>query len=121
MESIFYEKPAIIFAHTSFSDLPCIFQIKKIHELPNIIKIALREKVRLNDVTLFLSNILNNTFEFNNLEISNDFNNTFYFSNTVTNTEISEHKMNQFLERHSTKFSDLVNEHIKIIKLIEHP
>ena len=50
MEAAFYEKPSIVFAETVYSDLPSVFRVKNMEELPEIISKALKEKVKLTEV-----------------------------------------------------------------------
>ena len=55
MEAAFYAKPSIVFIETSYSNqLPSVYKLKNLEELPSAINQSLQKKVMESDVYKFV-------------------------------------------------------------------
>lgn len=114
-EAAFYEKPSIIFSDVGYSILPSVFKIENYLDLPCAIKDALSSKVDVNDVDKYLLVLEKNWFDFDWFGFGMLVKDFFYYNGTLVDVEISESKMNDFLEKHQDKLKNLVLSHIEKI------
>ena len=117
LQAAFYKKPSIIFSDTIYSELPSVFRVKNIEELPILIKTALNTEIDEKDVANIVNHIVGNSFEFDNLELTNEF--YPFYGSVVTNLEIKNEVMEIFLEKNKKIFERLTYEHIKKITVLK--
>jgi len=115
IEAAFYDKPTIIFANVSFSDLPSVYRITNLDELPIIIKKMIKIKVDTSMLNKYVDLVEKKSFKMNLLELYTDLHQSFFDEFNLTNGHIEPTKMNSFLEKHHSKFEQLALEHIKKI------
>ena len=116
LEAAFYDKPVIVFADVSYSNLPSVYRIKNIEDLPQAIRTMLGKKVDFSTLNEYVNLIEKNSFEIDLTSLYLDFDK--YFSNEFNSarSNISPSKMNSFLEQHTLQFEQLALEYIKKIK-----
>jgi hypothetical protein len=116
LEAAFYGKPTIIFSDTGYSFLDSVHKVQNLNDLPNIIRLALEQKIDLTAPNQFVDYMETNSFEFPYTVLEFDVAKTFYHGGYFGNVEISASKMESFLEEHRSEFELLTDEHIKKIK-----
>lgn len=115
MEAAFQGKPSIVFSDVLFDRLPSVYKIKNITELPSAIRKSLNTKVEVSELNKFVDFINNNSFEFNWSRLDMDISENFFFGGHLVDVEISEPKMEHFLESHRIEFEKLADEYMKKI------
>ena len=118
LESAFYEKPSITFAHSPYSILSSVKRVKNIEELPEIIRTALETKVDITDLNNYVNFVENNSFIFDMTKIELGYAKYFYHDGNLVNVEISNIQMKKFLDDFHDEFEILANEHVKKMKKI---
>ena len=112
-EAAFYGKSSITFSDMIYSLLPSAFRVKNLEELPDLIQSALMYKPESDSLDKYLSLIEENSFDFDYLDFLNKFSNTFYREDRLTNVDIPESKMKEFLDKNKSILELVTNEHIK--------
>tara|TARA_B110000014_G_scaffold264415_1_gene265779 strand:- start:90 stop:1589 length:1500 start_codon:yes stop_codon:yes gene_type:complete len=115
LEAAFFNKPSIVFTNTDFSVLPFVFHVEDFKNLKETIRVALDSEVNFDHLKKYVSYVNENSFEFDYLTIRADFNNIIYYPGFLGKIDISEDNVKQFIEKHSSAFSKLADEHIKKI------
>ena len=103
-----------------YSDLPHIFKIKSLEELPSLIRSALTTQVHVSDVSSYLSLIEKSSFEFDYLNFILNYQNSFYHGGNLVDVEIDEDQMNKFLLENKNPLETLANAYIEKINYFEH-
>jgi len=111
-ETAFYG-PSIIFADNVYSILPSVTVIKKLEDLPTIIKNSLENKIDPNDLDKYVTLLEKNCFDFDWTGLTNKIAEIFFYNGMLVDVEISQDKMNQFLENFESVFKNLAEKHIK--------
>jgi len=119
IEAAFYEKPSIVFTDVNFSTLSCVYTVKSLEELPNIIKKCLSSKVDLIELNQYIDKLEKSSFSLDIINLATSASQIFGLGGFVEINEISEPIMKKFLEEHKNKFDKLADEHIKKIELIK--
>jgi hypothetical protein len=119
-EAGFYSKPSITFADLGYSNLPHVFKINSLEELPSLIRSALTTQVHVSDMSSYLSLIEKNSFEFDYLNFILNYQNSFYYGGNLVDVEISEDKMYNFLLENESSLETLANAHIEKINYFKH-
>ncbi len=120
LEAGFYKKPSIVFADVSYSYLPFVHRIKKIEELPNMIRTCLKTNYDFSSLTHYINQINKNSFKFDFLHILHEIAIHLTGYNGMTKEiHISEQQMNKFLNDHKNEFDLLAEEHLKKIKKLQ--
>lgn len=115
-EAAFYGKPSIVFSDVGYLELPSVTRVRKIEELPQIIKKSLKTKVDPNYLEKFVINLEKNVINFNWFEIQEKIENTFFYGGNVQNAKISTLQMKSFLEENISILEYIGKEHIKKIQ-----
>jgi len=116
IEAAFYSKPSIIFSDTGYFDLPSMYKINAIEELPQAIRISLQRRVELSDVNRYVHLLEKNSFNFDLAGIFMEFAETFHHSGFLVDVEIPISKMENFIKDHEKQFNIFALEYIKKIK-----
>lgn len=93
----FYEKPSIIFSDVLFSDLPSVYRVKNIEELPLTIKSALSTKVQNSDLNKVVNHIFKNSFELDFFGIFAPMYKQFFYDGFTTDTYVEKSHLEDFL------------------------
>jgi hypothetical protein len=120
IEAVFYGKPSVVFTDVNYSTLSCVFTVKNLEELPNIIKRCLNSKVDLAELNYYIDKLEESSFSMDVLKLSTSASQTFGLGGFLEINEIEESKMKKFLEEYKNEFDELADEHIKKIQLIKH-
>ena len=113
LEAAFYNKPSIVFSDVIYSKLSSVHKVTNIEELPQIIQLALRQKVNLDDLNDYVDLIEKNSFVFDMADMQTSWYNHFFYGGFLKEVNISEQKMRRFLEEKRPIFEKLVSEYIK--------
>ena len=70
LESIFSQKPVIVFGNTIYSEISSVQKINNIEDLPAKIKSGLNSTVSISELNQFVDFLEENSFESNNLNCS---------------------------------------------------
>ena len=116
LEGIFYGKPVITFTKQIYSSIPSVHEVKKMDDLPSIIRSQLQNTPNTIDLQNFIHYIEKNTFEFDYMNMTIDFAYRFGFKGQIMDTELSIQEVESFLKEYEKEFRILVNEHKKKIK-----
>ena len=114
-EGLFYQKPSIVLADTSFSMLSSVHRLYSIESLPEDMRDSLKKKVNLLELNEYVDTVLKNTFEFDYHNYTLDFGEQFYFGSFLVDVEIDEEQIQIFIEKHNSLLEKLAYEHIKKI------
>ena len=115
LDAAFYGKPSVIFGDLSYSLLPSVFKVDALEELPNIIRKAVTKSADVHDLDKYITLIQENSFAFDLLgfEIINS--QYFYAGGILSDVEISEEKMEKFLNKYQSTMDNLANRYIEKI------
>ena len=116
LEALFHGKPSIVFSDVSYHNIPSVFRVRNIEELPQIIRSALKKKIDVADLNKYVNLIDENSFEFSLTDIYNKIYQRFYYNKFFFDAEISLKDLKSFLEENRKEFEILVSEHIKKIQ-----
>jgi hypothetical protein len=120
IEAAFYGKPSVVFTDVIFSSLSCVFTVKILEDLPNIIKKCLNSKVDLVELNHYVDKIKKSSFGLDIINLTTLASLLFGVGGFLDNNSISESTMGKFLQEHKKEFDKLADEHIKKIELIKH-
>ena len=112
-EAAVYGKPSIVFSDVNYSVLPSVTRVEKIHELPRMIRNALKIKVNNNDVDRYLIFYQNNSFSYNYDQFSMKVLNHFYRAGNLVDVEITEEQIKDFMKKNDKDIQILVSEYMK--------
>ena len=109
LEAAFYEKPAINFSLDSgYSEMPSIYTINKLEDLPEIIRTSLRTKVKLSDVNKYVDYMNKISFNYDNTDFTSEFSKKFNFQVGFLNkVKIDPKEMSSFLSEYDEMFDSI--------------
>ena len=114
-EAACFGKPTITLVDLNYSLLPSVTTLKNFEDLPNLIRESLLKKVNSLDVDRFIMLLEKNISKFDWSDFSKKLTDEF-FVGSIQDAEISENKMELFLEKNSTELEIFANDHIKKMK-----
>jgi len=118
LEAAFFNKPSIIMGDTHYSSLPSVIRIKSIEEISKTIESALKLKVNKSDLQKFVSSLLSDSFQFDDMSLKTDLLNRFFvksFESVPKGT--TEEEIKSFLKQHQDVIDLIASEYLKKIKL----
>ena len=118
-EAAFHNKPSIVFSEVGYQNLSSVFRVKNIENLHNIIDEALEKSVNINELDQFLKFMEKTTIDFDWFYFEKLFNKEFYHDGNLFDVEISNEKMQIFLEQNNDLINSLAQKHIEKIKWYE--
>jgi capsule polysaccharide modification protein KpsS len=104
LEATFHNKPTITFSDLIYTNLPSIFTVKNLDELPLLIKNALKTKVEPRDLIKFVRFVESNSC------ISDITKMSLYFRIHFHNNKIKENDMKQLIEEFKPDYEELAKE-----------
>jgi len=119
LEAAFFEKPSIVLADVSYSNLSCVKKIKNIEELPNAINESLKIKVDPYELRNFVLHQEKNSFEFDVVDMANQILKISHLAGIVPDDKMTINRLNSFFEQKRKPFEPLVTEYIKKISEYE--
>jgi hypothetical protein len=117
LEAAFLQKPSIVFGDSIYSDLSCVHRIKNMNKLPEIIKLALKDEVNLDELQKFMNIIDHNSFEYDINKMNLEIDSLFHFDGFLKDSKIDTKTMSTFLNDNKEIFLTLANEHKKKIMI----
>ena len=115
LDALFLRKPTIIFGNTDFSMISDVKKIEEIEKLPEIIKNELKREINPYNLEKYIQFIEENSFEYNMVLHGQIMQKYLYHGSLLTDVEITEDKMNLFLEETKTEFEKLKNAYLKFL------
>jgi hypothetical protein len=119
LEALFFEKPAIVFANTVFSEISSVHRIESYEELPNAIRTSLKKKVNPNELSEFVNIIHKNSFIFDVFGLHNEITHRFHNDGFLQRDDISINELNIFFEENKEKLKVLADEYVKKINQLK--
>jgi len=107
--------PSIIFGGQPFEIIPSVFKVNSLLDLPNLIQKALKSTVDPTYFEKYKKLIDSKSIKFNMFNYENLRNTAFFAGGILSNVEIHEKIMLNFLKNNENMFSILVNNHVKLI------
>jgi hypothetical protein len=114
-ESLLYEKPSIVFVDVNYGNLSAVNRINNMEDLPNLIRNALVQKVDLIELNKFIKNVIDNSFEFNEIKLQNIVYDKFHEGGFSMKRNITNSELESFLKEQKPIFDNLALEYIKEI------
>lgn len=118
VEAALYQKPSIVLADVSYSNLSCVKKINNFEELSETIKQLLTLDVDPNELRDFLQYQEQISFEFDEIEFGNELSKISFLAGMVTNDKMTVNQLDSFFEQKRELFEPLVIDYIK--KINEH-
>ena len=113
LEAAFYKKPSIVFAEHAYSILPSVYTIESLDELPKAIRISLNKKVNEEDLDRYISLFDEHSFEFDQHGFHTMEHDYFFYGGHLIDVDISDSKMEQFLQTNKSEFEKITNAFLK--------
>ena len=107
--------PSIIFGLQPFEIIPSVFKVNSLLELPNLINKIIDKPIDISYYEKYEQLIDNLGCSFDMFYYENLRNKTFFSGTILSNVEINEHDMHDFVENNKKLFSELVAEHLKFL------
>ena len=118
VEAALYQKPSIVLADVSYSNLSCVKKINNFEELPGAIEELLALDVDPNEIRNFLQSEEQNSFQFDEIALGNELSKISFLAGMVTNDKITVNQLDSFFEQKRELFEPLIENYIK--KINEH-
>lgn len=115
-EAACYGKPSIVFADVGYLLLPSVQRVSDIEELPNIIRVSLQKKVIANDLKKYLLLLNKHSIDFGWLDFGAKFKDHFYYGGSLVDIDVSQPRIQTFLEENREELEKLAFAHIEKIK-----
>jgi len=115
VEGALHKKPSIIFSDLSYSNLPFVYRVKKLEDLPMIIKNIIQKKFDYSSIINYVSFVHNNTFEFDYMPLIRAIRG-FYFNVISLNSTVAIKAVEDYLNQNSKDYEKLALEFIKKLK-----
>lgn len=119
LESAIFGKPSIVFGKVIHSNLPSVFSVKNLEELPAIIKKALETKVEMKDVNKFVNIIIKNSFDYEEGLLCVQINDRLFYGGELFDRDISVEEIKEVLDEHKEVFNLLGVKHLEKIRFYE--
>ena len=114
-EAACYGKPTITLVDLNYSLLPSVQKLNNFDELPELVKTMINMKVEARHIDQFLTLLEQNVSDFDWSSFSKKLTDEF-FAGSIQDTEISNKKMENFLEKNSDVLEAFAYDHIKKIQ-----
>lgn len=114
-EAACYGKSAITLVELNYSLLPSVQKLNSFEELPDLIEKMTNTSVEPKHVDQFITLLEQNISNFDWSSFSKKLTEVF-FTGSIQDTDISDNKMRNFLEKNISELDDFANEHIRKIE-----
>lgn len=118
-DAAFFGKPSIVFSDLGYSILPFVSKLNCIQELPQLIQNSLEKNIESTSLEKYLKILYDNSFDFDPLDFENKYNDFFYHNGHYFDVDISESKMQSFLEKNEKTLESLANHYLKKLDFYE--
>lgn len=114
-KAVKYGIPSIIFGPQPFEIIPSVSKVNSLLELPNLIDKIIDKPIDNSYYEKYEQLIDNLGCNFNMFYYENLRNKIFFSGDILSNVEINEHDMQEFIENNKQLFSELVIQHVKFL------
>jgi len=114
-KAVKYGIPSIIFGPQPFEIIPSVFKVNSLLELPNLINNIIDKPIDKSYYEKYEQLIDNLGCTFDMFYYENLRNKIFFSGDILSNVEINENEMYNFIENNKKHFSDLVTQHLKFL------
>ena len=118
-EAAIYEKPSIVFTKIYYTLLPSVTIVNSFDDLPNAIRSSLKKIVKSSDVNKFLELLEENSFQHDSWGLDSSILSLFYYGGHLVDVEITNEKMNFFMQKNQSVLEKFALEHIKKIQQLK--
>jgi len=115
-EAQIYNKPSLFFANFGYQKMGNIEKVNSLEELPKKIQSSLNSKVDLKKMSIYVSSLLKNSFNFDYFGFYTRSGKAFFYDEHLVDTKISENDMEKFLIAEESNLDLLASEHVKKIQ-----
>ncbi len=115
LKAIKFRIPSIVFGEQPAQVMPSVFHVESLNSLPNLINNALSHKVDPAEYERYENLLGERLFEFNMFEFENRRDKSFFSGGILSNVEISNKDMIDFLDLNKDMFENIIDAHLKII------
>jgi hypothetical protein len=105
-------KPSIVFGDVPFSILPSVHKVDSLSELPDLIRTCLNSKVDISYAQKYIELIDSRSVDFSMMDFEVKRNHHFYSGNILSDINITEENVKQFLENNKEYFESLTSAHL---------
>ena len=110
-----YGKSTIIFGEHPAKIMPSVFKVESLNSLPDLIRNALDFQVSSSEFLRYQELIKNRLFEFNTFEYEIKRDESFFSGGILSDVEILNDSMINFLNLNKDSFKEMISAHLKII------
>lgn len=115
LEAAQQNKPSIVFDDTPYDILPSVYKVKSVKELPQLIKMGLNTTIDPSYIKRYSKLIREREVDFSGLDLEIIRNNYFFSGNILSDVEIQDNKVKEFLENTKEMFKILSDAHLEKI------
>jgi capsule polysaccharide modification protein KpsS len=116
-EATIHGKPTIVFSDTLYSNLSSVFRVHGFEELNNTILQALKTKVNFNELQDLVDQMNSMSIFFDDRGMLIEMYDLFAYGGFLSDAEIGEDDMKNFLNKHEKSFNEIAKLHIEKINL----
>lgn len=116
LDAAYENKPSIVFGDVPFSIIPSVHKVNSLNELPKLIRTCLSTPVNPSYIQKYIKLVEGRSVDFSMMDFEVKRNHYFYSNNILSDINISEESVKQFLKENEKYFEILTNAHLEIIK-----
>lgn len=116
LDAAYENKPSIVFGDVPFTILPSVHKVNSLDELPNLIRTCLNEPVNPTHIKKYVKLIENRAVDFSMMDFEVKRNHYFYSNNILSDINITQESVKQFLEDAEEYFEPLIQAHLSKIR-----
>ena len=119
LEALTFNKPSMILTNADFTNLSGITKLEKMEDFPKIFENALRQKVDLNELSEFMYDLEQNSFECDIYSVYKNFYSTFPYPGFLKWPEHPPKKVKNYLDSQREIFDQLADQHLEKIEQLK--
>jgi hypothetical protein len=119
LEALFYNKPVLVFADTTYSSIPGVFRLDEISKLPSLIRTALSSKINDSGAKEIIQLIEQETIPIDLTELHGSMMQILGAKGVNDLVIPTNLKFEKFLKKHIVQINFLVSKHIEKMKLYD--
>jgi hypothetical protein len=112
LEAAIYKKPTIVLSNVIYSEIPSVYRLKSIEDLPNMILQVLEKNHDFSKVKDFVEKVHESSFEFDSNKLATDFSSMCYYGGFLTDLDLDYKKVTEFLDKNQELFKKSALQHI---------
>ena len=119
LEAVFNGISSIVFSDTIYSKLPSVFRATGFENLSNLITTALNNKPNFTEIKNFIDSIEKISIVLDDRSLIVEAYEKFAAGGFLSDVEISEDKMDEYLKKHKVVFTDIAKKYIEKINELD--